>query len=132
MNFLKRYTQKAKKQMNDIKLDIFALYLARNDPRIPLRSKIFVAMAVAYLLTPVDLIPDFIPVIGQLEDLIIVPALLGLAVRSIPEEVLDEYRDRARIELGERAPKSRAGLMITISLWILFITLIIYFIIIHL
>ncbi|MGC8933030.1 MAG: YkvA family protein [Candidatus Methanodesulfokora sp.] len=134
MSFLKKYAQKVRRQMYDIKWDILALYLARKDPRIPLRSKIFVAIAVAYFLTPVDLIPDFIPVVGQLEDLIIVPALLGLAVRSIPQEVLDEYKKKARVEFEEGSPirSLEPGLIMVISLWIIIIALIIYLIIRHL
>ena len=91
--------------------DTDAIYLASRDPRVPWYAK-FLAIAVAgYALSPIDLIPDFIPVLGYLDDLIIVPLGIWLVVSLIPEQIMDEYRAIAS-DAGQR-PVSRAG-MITI------------------
>jgi len=82
-------------KVKDLNKTIAALYLARKDKRIPKRSKILISIAIGYVLSPIDLIPDFIPIIGQLDDLIIVPALIALAIKSIPEDILEYYRLKA-------------------------------------
>lgn len=81
--------------------------LALKDPRTPLQAKIVGGAALAYLLSPIDLIPDFIPLAGQLDDLLIVPAGLWLARRMIPPAVLEEARARVRGEAGGGAPSRR-------------------------
>ncbi len=97
--------------------DGHAIYLASRDPRVPWYAK-FLAVAVAgYALSPIDLIPDFIPVVGYLDDLIIVPFGIWLVVRLIPEEIMAEYRAMAS-EAGQRPVSSRAGMVAIISLWI--------------
>ncbi|AJC74313.1 membrane protein [Pseudothermotoga hypogea DSM 11164 = NBRC 106472] len=72
------------------------MYLARKDERVPRRSKILIALALGYALSPIDLVPDFIPLLSQLDDLLIIPALIALALKSIPKEALDEYREKAQ------------------------------------
>lgn len=82
-----------KKIKGNIKKSISLAKTLKQDKRVPHVSKIFLAMAIGYFLSPLDLIPDFIPVIGQLDDLVIVPLLIILAIRMIPREVfLDNYR----------------------------------------
>jgi uncharacterized membrane protein YkvA (DUF1232 family) len=88
-----------------IKRDVHALYLAARDPRVPWYAKAVALAVAAYALSPIDLIPDFIPVIGYLDDLIIVPLGILLAVRLIPADVLAELRAAAS-EAAER-PTSR-------------------------
>jgi len=96
--------------------DAHAIYLASRDPRVPWYVK-FLAIAVAgYALSPIDLIPDFIPVLGYLDDLIIVPLGIWLVVSLIPEQIMDEYRAIAN-ETGQR-PVSRAGMITIMVLWI--------------
>lgn len=73
-----------------------AVYRASKDPRVPWYAKALAVCVFGYLLSPIDLIPDFIPVLGYLDDLIIVPAGLLLAIRLIPAEVMQEYREAAR------------------------------------
>lgn len=72
-----------------------ALYLAYRDPRTPWYAKAWLALVLGYLASPIDLIPDFIPVIGHLDDLLLVPAGLALAVKMIPKEVMEECRKKA-------------------------------------
>lgn len=84
-----------KRRARNVRRDVRALYLARHDPRIPWYARLFVFAIVAYALSPIDLIPDFIPVLGYLDDVIIVPAGVMLLVKMIPAEPLDEYRRKA-------------------------------------
>ena len=100
-----------------LKRDVHAIYLAARDPRVPWYAKALAVAVAAYALSPIDLIPDFIPVLGYLDDLIIVPLGVWLAVRLIPAEVTAEYRRRAA-EKGQR-PVSSAGAVAVLAIWIL-------------
>lgn len=75
-----------------LKNETFAIYLAAKDPRTPWIAKVIAVLTVAYALSPIDLIPDFIPILGYLDDVIIVPAGIALAIQSIPAEVLEDAR----------------------------------------
>ena len=99
-----------------LKRDVQAIYLARRDPRVPWYSKALAVAVAAYALSPIDLIPDFIPVLGYLDDLLIVPLGIALIVRLIPPEVMDEYRIRATA--SQSAPVSRAGATGIVLVWI--------------
>ena len=99
-----------------IKRDVHALYLAARDPRVPWYAKVTAGCVAAYALSPVDLIPDFIPVLGYLDDLVIVPAGIVLAIGMIPPEVMAEHRAAAAAS-GIR-PVSRIGLAVIVALWI--------------
>ena len=102
-----------------LKSETHALYLAYRDPRVPWYAKLFAALVVGYAFSPIDLIPDSIPVLGYLDDLILVPLGVALAVRMIPEDVLSESRQKARemVERGER-PVSRAAAAVIVVLWL--------------
>lgn len=102
-----------------LKSETYALYLAYKDPRVPWHAKLFAALVVGYAFSPIDLIPDLIPVLGYLDDLILVPLGVALAVRMIPEDVLAESRREARrlVERGER-PVSRAAAVVIVVLWL--------------
>jgi uncharacterized membrane protein YkvA (DUF1232 family) len=101
-----------------LKPEVHALYLACRDPRVPWYAKALAATIVAYAFSPIDLIPDFIPVLGYLDDLILIP--LGvLAVRAmIPSDVMEDCRRRARAAPGPSTPASRAGLAMVVAVWI--------------
>ncbi len=96
---------------------MYALYLAYRDPRVPWYAKVFILAVVGYALSPLDLIPDFIPVVGYLDDLIIIPAGITLALKMIPTEVLEEYRQKARSESLTRREQWAAALII-VALWL--------------
>ncbi len=81
-----------------LKSRLLELYYAYRDPALPWKAKIPVAAALLYALSPIDLIPDFIPVLGYLDDVIILSALFAWALRSIPPEILESARERARKE----------------------------------
>ena len=100
----------------NLKRDAHAVYLASRDPRVPWYAKAAAVAVAAYALSPIDLIPDFIPVVGYLDDLIIVPLGLWLVVRLIPEGIMAECR--ARADEAAQRPSSRAGMIAIILIWI--------------
>jgi len=106
----------AKTWARNIKRDVHAVWLAARDPRTPLVAKVLALIVAAYAVSPIDLIPDFIPVIGYLDDLIIVPLGIMLVVRLIPPEVMREHRETAA-QASER-PVSRITAGIFIVIWI--------------
>jgi uncharacterized membrane protein YkvA (DUF1232 family) len=97
------WVERWKKRVRVLKTEIQALFLARRDPRVPRRAKIIVVLVTAYALSPIDLIPDFIPLLGYLDDLIILPLGILLAVKMIPPEVMRDCRLKA--EGTHAAPK---------------------------
>ncbi len=107
-----------------LKQDVVAVALAMRDPRVPWYAKALGAFIVAYALSPIDLIPDFIPVIGYLDDLVLVPLGLLLMLRLIPAEVLAEHREAAA-DVVER-PVSYAGAAAVILVWLLSLALAVY------
>lgn len=96
-----------------IKRDVHALYLAGRDPRVPWYAKALAAFVAAYALSPIDLIPDFIPVIGYLDDLILLPLGILLVIRLIPPEILAEHRATAEAA----RPVSRRAAVVIVCLW---------------
>lgn len=107
---------KAKLWAKSLRRDIVALWLAARDRRVPWYAKAVAGGVAAYALSPIDLIPDFIPVLGYLDDLLIVPLGIMLAVRLIPSDVMAELRVDAAARL-ER-PSSRAGLIVILAIWV--------------
>ena len=102
-----------------LKKETFALYFAYRDPRVPWYAKALAAFVVAHTLSPIDLIPDFIPVLGYLDDLIITPLGLALAIKLIPVEVLAEARLKAETQLVDGTKLNQAGRIIVISIWLI-------------
>src|SRR5512135_724264 len=90
-----------KERARQLKTEVYALYLAYRDPRTPWYAKIFTALVVGYAFSPIDLIPDFIPVFGYLDDLVVVPLGAYLAIRMIPKQVMVESRLKARELAGQ-------------------------------
>jgi uncharacterized membrane protein YkvA (DUF1232 family) len=103
-----------KARARQVKVDLIALSLAARDPRTPWYAKLIIAGCVAYALSPIDVIPDFIPVIGLIDDLIFIPLALALAVRFIPDEVLADCRNRA----GEIAARGTSRAAVIVAVWI--------------
>lgn len=100
----------------DIKRDVLVLWLAARDPRVPWYAKALAGAVAAYALSPIDLIPDFIPVLGYLDDLLIVPAGILLAIKLMPPHLIDELR--AKAAEVEARPISRAGMVAILAVWI--------------
>lgn len=101
----------------DLKRDVVALWLAARDPRVPWYAKLAAAAVAAHALSPIDLIPDFIPVLGYLDDLLIVPLGILLAVRLVPPDLMAQFRAEARRR--ETGPRSLAGAIIIGAIWII-------------
>ena len=99
-----------------LKRETIALYLACRDPRTPWFAKAFAAAVVAYALSPIDLIPDFVPIVGYLDDLILVPLGLSLAIKMIPDPVMAECREQARL-VAER-PTGRIAAIVIVGVWL--------------
>jgi uncharacterized membrane protein YkvA (DUF1232 family) len=100
-----------------LKRDVVALWLAARDSRVPVVAKILAGAVAAYALSPIDLIPDFVPVLGYLDDLIIVPLGIMLVVRLMPIELMQEFRVRAQA-VAER-PVSRVAMVLIVAVWVL-------------
>ncbi|MGI8649592.1 MAG: YkvA family protein [Rubrobacter sp.] len=102
-----------------LKSETYALYFACKDPRVPWYAKLVAVLVIGLAFSPIDLIPDFIPVLGYLDDLIVVPLGVALVMRMIPDDVLSESRRRARemIERGE-TPVSRTAAAVIVVLWL--------------
>ena len=100
-----------------LKRNIAVLALAARDPAVPLAAKLLAGAVAAYALSPIDLIPDFIPVLGLLDDLLLLPAGIWLALRMIPPEVLADLRMRA--EAQAQLPRSRVAALVIVGLWVL-------------
>lgn len=98
-----------------LKRDVVALWIAARDRRTPLAAKLLAGAVAAYALSPIDLIPDFIPVLGYLDDLLLVPAGIWLAARLIPPELLAEFRASAT---ARENPRSLAGAVAIVVLWL--------------
>ncbi|HEY0446526.1 MAG TPA: DUF1232 domain-containing protein [Allosphingosinicella sp.] len=103
-----------------LKRDVIALWIAARSPRTPLLAKLAAGAVAAYALSPIDLIPDFIPVVGHLDDLVIVPLGIALAVRLMPPALLAEFRAEAQ-RRSER-PTSNVAAGIVVTLWVLLAT----------
>jgi uncharacterized membrane protein YkvA (DUF1232 family) len=99
--------------------ETFALYLAARHPDTPWYAKLFVAGVVAYALSPIDLIPDFVPVLGYLDDLVLVPLGIAVAIRMIPPRVLAECRGRAQTAMAGAKPASRIAAVVIVGIWLL-------------
>ena len=99
-----------------LRTDAHALWLAARDPRTPWHARAFGLLVAAYAFSPIDLIPDFIPVLGLLDDAIILPAGLWLFVKMLPPGLFEEHR--AAAEAAADRPRSLAGLAIVLAIWI--------------
>lgn len=104
-----------------LKRDILALSIAARDPRTPRHAKLFALFVVAYALSPIDLIPDFIPVLGHLDDVILVPLGLWLALRMIPQGVMADAREKAAT-MAKRG-KSVLGAVLVVLAWVVLVAL---------
>ena len=107
---------RAKQFARTIKRDTVAVWIASRDPRVPWYVKLLAAIVAAYALSPIDLIPDFIPVLGYVDDIVIVPAGILLTARLIPDDLMNEFRTEAA-QRGEW-PGSRMGAAGIVLLWI--------------
>jgi uncharacterized membrane protein YkvA (DUF1232 family) len=114
-----------KEKAKQLKNETYALYLASKDRRVPWYAKAFVILIVAYALSPIDLIPDFIPELGYLDDLILIPAGIWLALKMVPQDVMDDCRKRAKQEMGS-GKTNWLGAAIIVVIWAMILGLVIW------
>jgi uncharacterized membrane protein YkvA (DUF1232 family) len=107
-----------KEKAKTLKREVYALYLCSRHPETPLYAKLCALVIVAYALSPIDLIPDFIPVLGYLDDLVLIPAGIVLLIKMMPKDVLEECRRKAEKDPATSGVKSWAGAIIIVLLWI--------------
>lgn len=107
-----------KRRAGQLKTEVYALYLAYKDPRSPWYARFLAALVVAYAFSPIDLIPDPIPVLGYLDDLVLIPLGVYLALRLIPPEVMVECRKKANLVIAEGKPVNKAAAVVIVLIWI--------------
>ncbi len=110
--------EKLKQRARHLRAETFALYLTARDPRTPWYAKLIVAGIVAYALSPIDLVPDFVPVLGYLDDLILIPMGIALAIKLVPHSVLAECRARAQERIQNGKLVSRIAGAVIIVIWL--------------
>ncbi len=110
--------QSLKQLAKKLKKETYTIYLASIDPRVPWYARMLAGVTVAYAFSPIDLIPDFIPILGYLDDLVIVPLGIWLVIKMIPPEVLAECREKAVAEIERGKPINRAAAVVIIAIWI--------------
>jgi uncharacterized membrane protein YkvA (DUF1232 family) len=101
-----------------LRAEVHALSLAMRDPRVPWYAKAVAVCVVAYALSPIDLIPDFIPVLGYLDDVVLVPLGILLARRLVPVSVMDECRARAGAAMADGKPVNRTAAVVIVAIWV--------------
>ena len=120
-SYMSKLTDRAKK----LKTDIPAVFLALKDRRTPWYAKVIAATVVIYALSPIDLIPDFIPFLGYLDDIIILPALIAWCVKCVPSDVFDDCKARAEGLWGNGKPEKWYYAIPFVLIWVAVIVLII-------
>jgi len=108
-----------KEKARALKRETYAVYLACRDPRLPWYGRLLAACIVGYAFSPIDLIPDFVPVLGYLDDLILIPLGIALLLKVIPSEVIAECRERAAVAMAGGKPKNWIAAVIIVAIWIL-------------
>ncbi len=123
MSLLDGWRQRARQ----LKTETYTLYLAYKDPRVPWYAKVFAACVVGYAFSPIDLIPDPIPILGYLDDLVLVPLGVFLALKMIPAQVMDESRKQAEALIAAGKPVNKAAAVVIVAIWIVLAALAIFF-----
>jgi uncharacterized membrane protein YkvA (DUF1232 family) len=110
-----------KQKARELRTETYALYLAVKDPRVPWYAKFSAVCVVAYALSPIDLIPDFIPVLGYVDDLILIPLGIALTIKMIPPDVLAECKATARLKVPQGKFLGWIGAILVLALWVVII-----------
>jgi uncharacterized membrane protein YkvA (DUF1232 family) len=118
--------ERLKRWAGRLESEVYALYLAYKDSRVPWYARLIAALVVGYAFSPIDLIPDPIPVLGYLDDLVLVPLGIALAIKLIPPDILAEHRAQARKVVAAGKLVNRAAAVVMIGVWISLAALAIY------
>ena len=108
-----------KQRVRQLKIEVYAIWLAYQDPRVPWYARVFAACVVGYAFSPIDLIPDLVPILGYLDDLVLIPVGVALALKMIPPPVLAECREKARAAMSQGQPVNRTAAAVIVALWLL-------------
>ena len=115
-----------KQRARQLSAQTYTLYLAYRHPRTPWYAKVFAALIIGYVFSPIDPIPDFIPGVGLLDEMVVVPIGILIAAKMIPPEVFEECREKAReVELGEK-PVSRVAAVVVVAVWLVCVAVAIF------
>ena len=119
--------QKIQVLAKTLKRDVMVLWFALKNPLTPMIAKVIAFLTVAYALSPIDLIPDFIPLLGYLDDFFVIPVLVAITLRLIPDNVMSQSRAQLDewLRIRRAKPISRWGLMIVVSIWLMVIWLVV-------
>lgn len=115
---IKATIEKWKQSAGKLKAETYALFLAYKHPHTPWFAKAFAGLVIAYAFSPIDLVPDFIPVLGYLDDLILVPLGIALALKMIPASVMVECRTQAQIDMREGKPINWLIAVVIVTIWV--------------
>ena len=118
---MKKSIESLKQRAKELRTEAHALYLACKDPRVPWHARAFALCVAGYAFSPIDLIPDFIPVIGYLDDLIIVPLGIVLAIKMVPPDILDQCRKKARESADQKKPVRWIAAFVIVGIWAVFL-----------
>jgi len=110
---------KAKNKAKDLKKETYTLYLVYKDSRVVWWKRLFLGIVIGYAFCPIDLVPDFIPILGYLDDLILVPIGISIALKLIPKEVIEECRKKAMEEKKGEVPIGKKTTLVIIFIWII-------------
>ena len=118
-NELMKFVDTWKHATKRLKGEVYTLYLAYKDKRTPWYARLFSALVVGYAFCPIDLIPDFIPILGYLDDLVLIPAGVYLALKMIPPQVIVESRKQAKEAIDADKPVMRGMAVVVVLIWVL-------------
>lgn len=118
-----------KRRSRQLQTETYAVYLAYRDPRVPWYARLFAAGVVAYAFSPIDLIPDFIPILGYLDDLVLVPLGIVLALKMIPQPVMVECREKAQEVMARGKPVSWVAAAAIAAVWLLLAALAVFLVV---
>lgn len=110
-------------------IETYTLHLTHKDPRVPLRIKVVILLVIAHILSPIDLIPDFIPVIGYLDDFLLITVGIPILLKMVPKDIMEEHIENAKTKFSEGMPKSRFAALIIVLIWVLAAVIILNFVI---
>ena len=113
------YLDAWKRRARQLSAQTYALYLAYRDPRTPWYAKVFAALVVGYVFSPIDPIPDWIPAVGLLDEMVVVPIGVLVAAKMIPPQVMEESREKAREVAEGEKPINRVAAVVVVAVWLL-------------
>lgn len=117
--------EKIKQWAKKLKQNLLALYFAYQNKQTPLSAKILIFIVLSYALSPIDLIPDFIPILGYLDDIILIPLGISLSIKLIPKKIWEQAKEQAESSDIKKLPKSKLGAIFIILIWSLIVFIII-------